>query len=85
MSNLRELPDGTIQKQCARCQTWRRIPEGFGLRRKSADGFESWCHVCRAEVHLEWQRANPDRVKSYNRKASTKTYAKGGKVNTHLD
>ncbi len=84
MSNLRELDDGTIQKQCTRCKTWRRIPEGFSLRKQSPDGFEPQCHVCRAEQKLEWTRANPDLARSYRKKAAAKVYAKGGKVNTHL-
>ncbi len=84
MSNLRELDDGTIQKQCTGCQTWRRIPEGFGLRKQSPDGFEPRCYACLAEWHREWERANPDRIRAYRRKSKTKEYAKGGKVNTHL-
>lgn len=84
MSNLRELDDGTIQKQCTRCKTWRRIPEGFGLRKESPDGFDPQCHVCVAEQHREWRRANPDRVREHRKKSLPKEYATGGKTNTHL-
>lgn len=79
MSNLRELDDGTIQKQCSRCQTWRRIPEGFFLDKQSPDGFAGQCHKCRATAKAVWMNSgSPSAEKA--REASRKRMYRLGKA-----
>lgn len=75
MGALRELADGTLQKQCSRCDGWKRIPEGFGIRLLSSDGFESWCRTCQAEKDRNYHAAHP-RLKRDD-KSVRRNYATG--------
>ncbi len=77
MSNLRELPDGTVQKQCSKCREWKALPESFGLHKKGGDGFRSSCKACQP---LGWdasRKRDPVAAKNYERARMEKKYRDG--------
>lgn len=78
MNRLRELPDGTIQKQCSKCEEWRRIPEGFPLHKSSADGFYVHCHrCCAAYKRQEYRELTEEQRRERSRRGARNLYRNG--------
>lgn len=84
MSNLRELDDGTIQKQCKVCREWKRIPEGYVLAVSCADGFSHLCRSCDTARKQEYLASRPLEKKKEQSDRNAKWNYRNGKSNEHL-
>lgn len=47
-------------KTCTKCQSTKPF-DGFYKRKRSPDGHEAWCKVCRLEHNRNWFNANKDK------------------------
>lgn len=84
MSNLRELDDGTIQKQCKVCREWKRIPDGYPLSLTCADGFSLLCRPCDNARNREYLAARPLEKKKQQSARQAQWNYRHGKSYEHL-
>jgi hypothetical protein len=67
-------------KVCTKCKVEKELTE-FCKNKKTKDGLESWCKVCKSAYNKIWRAENRDGVSEYNKKwnAENKEYFKNNK------
>ena len=49
-----------MSKACTKCHNTKEL-DAFYRRKRTPDGCEAWCKVCRLEHNRKWHQANKDR------------------------
>lgn len=61
-------------RRCSKCH-YEGPDDDFGVARKKASGFSSWCKNCHGQAQRDWKARNPEKVRaSYRRKSLKRRY-----------